>query len=402
MDGTCAPLSVAATAGAYATFGGVLAGFAFAGLCVYLGRDHGRGDNFGANSSAPGQVSDPGEFRGSDGDEKPRPVEVKHVAVAVFYSMVSLAISSFLYSTLAGVANSMPGAAATALLSYGIVFALSVLSLFYSVTLMMLEHPLTKDAAKHAYWMVTIAGTVIVLRFLAEATRDAFLERSANACRPPGILSWPGIGLTLLVAAALAVLITMELLDYHPTGKLGKLEHYPTAAPMVVFISAVFVTTVESLYLHTRDGSYQPSVWMIYVSYAVSIFLVTLFALACGRVVAPRAEVNVGSLLRAYGKLSRRPPRDNPATPQAVRQADVAKPQALDTNSKMVKRLLLIIIAIFAVLIFLLGGSQWYLAFFVLLPAVPVAVITSTGVYSRRKSGKHSKETPNTKVSAVP
>jgi hypothetical protein len=399
MDGTCAPLSVAATAGAYATFGGVLAGFAFAGLCVYLGRDHGRGDDSSASSSTLGQVSDPGGFCGSDGNKKPGPIEVKHVAVAVFYSMASLAISSFLYSTLAGVADSMPGAAATALLSYGIVFALWVLSLFYSVTLMMLEHPLTRDAAKHAYWVVTIAGTVIVLRFLAEATRNAFLERSGSACRAPGILSWPGIGLTLLVAAGLAVLITMELLDYRPTGKLGGLEHYPTAAPLVVFISAVFVTAVESLYLHTRSGSYQPSVWMIYVSYAVSIFLVTLFALACGRVVAPRAEVNVSSVLRAYGKLSRRSPQNNPATPQAVQQANVAK--APDTNSKRIKRLLLIIIAIFAVLIFLLGGSQWYLAFFVLLPAVPVVVITSTGVYSRHKRGKHSKETPSTQVSAM-
>jgi hypothetical protein len=230
MDGTSVPLNVAATAGAYATFGGVLAGFAFAGLCVYLGRDKSGGDDCRASTSAPGQVGE------SDGNEKLRPVEVKHVTVAVFYSMASLAISSFLYSTLAGVASSSPGAAATAFLSYGIVFALSVLSLFYSVTLMMLEHPLTKDAAKHGYWVVTIAGTIIVLRFLAEAARDAFLERCANACRSPGILSWPGIVLTLLVAAALAVLITMELRDYDPTGKLGKLKHYPTAAPMVVFL----------------------------------------------------------------------------------------------------------------------------------------------------------------------
>jgi hypothetical protein len=400
MDGTYAPLNVAATAGAYATFGGVLAGFAFAGLCVYLGRDKGGGGDCRASASGSGQVDDTGEFRGSDGNEKLRPVEVKHVTVAVFYSMASLAISSFLYSTLAGVASSSPGAAATAFLSYGIVFALSVLSLFYSVTLMMLEHPLTKDAAKHAYWVVTIAGTIIVLRFLAEAARDAFLERCANACRPPGILSWPGIGFTLLVAAALAVLITMELRDYDPTGKLGKLKHYPTAAPMVVFISVVFVTTTQSLYLHTRGSSYQPSLWMIYVSYAVSIFLVTLFALACGRVVAPRAEVNVASLLRAYGKLPRRSARADPAT-QAARPADAAKPQGSAANSKKVKRLLLIITVILAFLIFVLGGRQWYLAFFVLLPAVPVTIITSTGVYSRRKSGKHSKETPSSHASAM-
>src|ERR1700730_281443 len=106
MGGISAPLNVAATAGAYATFGGVLAGFAFAGLCVYLGRDHGRGDDSRASSSVSGQVGNPGEFRESDGNEKPRPVEVKHVTVAVFYSMASLAISSFLYSTLAGVADS--------------------------------------------------------------------------------------------------------------------------------------------------------------------------------------------------------------------------------------------------------------------------------------------------------
>jgi hypothetical protein len=159
MNGTCVPPSVAATAGTYATFGGVLAGFAFAGLCVYLGRDHCRNDDF-SSSSAPGQMDDSSECRRPSGNEKSGPVEVKHIAAAVFYSMASLAISSFLYSTLAGIADSSPGVAVTALLSYGIIFALSVLSLFYSVTLMMLEHPLTKDAAKHAYWVVTIAGTV--------------------------------------------------------------------------------------------------------------------------------------------------------------------------------------------------------------------------------------------------
>lgn len=357
-------MDIAATATAYSTFGSLLAGLAFAGLCVYLSRGR-EGDN---------------ATEGSDN------IRVKHVAAAVFYAMISLAISAFLYANLAGVASTSPGAAVTALLSYGIIFALSVLSLFYSVALMMLEHPLTKDVARHAYWAVTIAGTVIVLRFLAETARDALMMRCGNVCGASSILSPWGIELTLFIAASLSVLITIELLEREPTGKFGKLKNHPTAAPLVVFIAAVFVTTVQSLYLNTRSSPYRPSPWMIYVSYAASILLVTLFALACGRVVAPRAEVNVKSLIRFSDKVAVKLRRGR-KTPSAAGSIPLPS-QSIPATPNSVKAFLIMVVAISAAAMILLGGDRWYLSLFVLTPALAIVILVE---YSRRKDGKHSK-----------
>ena len=90
----------------YSSFSGLLAGFAFTGLTIYLTRSRG---------GAPEEGSE---------------VEVRHVASAVFYATISLAISSFLYGNLVGIAPDDPGAAPTALLEYGLILSLSVLSLF--------------------------------------------------------------------------------------------------------------------------------------------------------------------------------------------------------------------------------------------------------------------------------
>jgi hypothetical protein len=373
MNGNAAPVDIATTATAYSTFGGVLAGLAFAGLCIYLSR---------------WQDPDKTEENGND-------IKVRHVGAAVFYAMISLAISAFLYANLSGVAESAPNAAVTALLSYGIVFSLSVLSLFYSVALMTLANPSTKDVAKHAYWAVTIAGTIVVLRFLAETARDALIARCGNICGASSILSPWGIGLTLVIAASLSVFITIELLEREPIGKLGKLTNYPTAAPLVVFSAAVLVTTAQSLYLNTRGRSYKPSVELIYLSYAASIFLIILFAMACGRVVVPRAGVNLKALER-FDKIDRTKlwrvfkgtfRRGAPTPGQSVRAAP-----------ESVKALLVLVVFISGLTMVVLGGSRYYLALIVLAPALTIVVLAA---YSRRRSGRHSKASQEAENSAL-
>jgi hypothetical protein len=86
--------------------------------------------------------------------------------------MAPLGISTFLYANLAGDGGPVrEGRDAAALLVYGVVLALSVLALFYFLTLMLFERPLTKHAAKPAFWAGTIAGSLVVLRFLAGRLR---------------------------------------------------------------------------------------------------------------------------------------------------------------------------------------------------------------------------------------
>ena len=281
--------------------------------------------------------------------------------------MASLGISSFLYSNLVSIVKSSEGAAVTALLSYGIVFALSVLSLFYAVTLMMLENPLTKKAAEHAYWVTTIAGTAIVLRFLAGSAGDAVKVRYLlrGVCPPPlpGLFSLRGIFCTLMIAALLSVLITMELQKREPEGKKARRTNLPVAPPLVVFVAAVLVTIVVSPYLNTRNSSYVPSSLMIDASYAISILLIALFAFACGRVVGPRALVEANHVRDA-------------GTRRWMRTARRFKLTAI----------MYLALAAFGVLLFF-SGPQWYLAPLVTLPAIVILgfVFWLRGPKMRRK-----------------
>jgi hypothetical protein len=275
-------MAVASAAQAYATFGSLLTGFAFSGLSIYITRK-------------------------PDPDTAHNQTEIKGIPTAVFLAMVSLGICSFLYANLGSIAAFSPKAAVMALLPYGIVFALSVLSLFYTVTLMMLENlpaeDTAKEAARIAYWVVTVAGTVLVLRFLADAAREAVrssCQPPPTPCTLPGVLSPWGIALTLLIAASLSVIFTMKLQASEPRWMIGELTNHPAWPPGFVFAATVLVTTTGSVYLSTRGPSYRPSGWLIFPSYAACILLVALFALACGRVVAPRAEVSVEALLQRW------------------------------------------------------------------------------------------------------
>jgi hypothetical protein len=362
-------MAVASSAQAYATFGGLLTGFAFSGLSFYITRK-------------------PGQETGSH-KEHYRP-EVKSIPAAVFLAMVSLGICSFLYANLGSVASTTPRAAIMALLPYGIVFALSVLSLFYTVTLMMLENLPAKDAARIAYWVVTVAGTVLVLRFLAGTVREAVMSRCPAppgplgpptppiACTLPGVLSSWGICLTLLAAASLSVIFTMKLQESEPRGVIGELTNHPALPPGFVFIATVVVTTTVSVHLSTRSSPYKPPEWLIYPGYAACILFVALFALACGRVVAPRAEVSVESLLQAV-RLRRRA-HDGSATHEAATHTPAR------SRSRPV-RIILHALWIGALAGLLLIGPQRYLSLWVSLPAVGVFFVVQYSCRQRPGNG---------------
>jgi hypothetical protein len=371
---------------ANATFGDLLVGFAFAGLCVYIARKPGE------EKPKPCQKNPPGSFgkmteRSKSGRET-LSIEVRDVTAAVFFAMVSLAMSSFLYSNLVGITQSEPRVAAMAVLSYGIIFALSVLSLFYGVVLMMLESESTAEVAKTAYWVVTIAGTVIVLRFLADSARDVLLSRCRphTACNVPGVLSLWGIGCTLLIAALLSVLITVKFQEFPKSherelgGVVGALGRHPAWPPGIVFIAAVLVTTLESLYFNTRSASFMPSDWLIYSSYSASLLLVALFALACGRVVAPRAEITVG--------------RASSSAPAGDHQSKYMEFGRVKIEFGHVKAAMYIAIAVVAILMFCLAGRQRYLVLWIWFPAIVVMLLVwySCPRQTSNSSG-HNKQT---------
>ncbi|MGQ0777276.1 MAG: hypothetical protein ACT4NY_23155 [Pseudonocardiales bacterium] len=129
-------------ASTYAGFAGIMTGFAFAGLVVYLTRPKPRQEK--------------------SENEHPTAVEV---VTALFYAMSSLAICTFLYSSLAGEPDHSDRALMAGL-TYGPALGISVLSLFYSMTLMMFEHEVTQKSAQSAFRVVVIIGPIVVLGFL--------------------------------------------------------------------------------------------------------------------------------------------------------------------------------------------------------------------------------------------
>jgi hypothetical protein len=75
-------IDVASAAGSYATYGGLLVGFAFSGLLFYL---------------TDKQPDAPDDKRGD-----PPLVKKGHVTLTVLFAMASLSMTSFLYANLAG------------------------------------------------------------------------------------------------------------------------------------------------------------------------------------------------------------------------------------------------------------------------------------------------------------
>lgn len=191
-----------------------------------------------------------------------------------------------------------------------------------------------------------------MLRFIGESARDALVMRCGDTmCGAASILSLPGILLTVVIAGSLAVLFTVELVLREPAGVLGKLKGYPSAAPLMAWMTTNLIA-VASLYLNTRQAKYLPPDLLIDVSYATSIFLVALFALMFGRVVAPRAQINVKYL-----------------------------------DSWQVRTGLYLAAIISAAGMLGIGGSKYYLAFWVLGPALAVFGVI---VRSRRNRGRHA------------
>jgi hypothetical protein len=267
--------SGAGAAGAYASFSGVLAGFSFAGLSLYLAE------------------SEPGGTEKKGLDEVEPPIHCRDVAATIFYAMASLAMTSFLYASMEGeaatpVGTSPPAWVMAALLPDGVVLGLSVLVLFYGLTLVMLEQSL-KSAAKWAYWAVEIAGLAVVLRFLLETAAD---EETAVSGSASGILSPWGSFWTVLGAVLLAVLLSLTGLNW-VSGLRDRLRDHPTAPALVVFAIATVITAFVPLYdsgqRHLQSGV------VIAAGTTLAIVAVVVFSLACGCVIRPRVGVPLRS-----------------------------------------------------------------------------------------------------------
>jgi hypothetical protein len=270
---------VASAAGSYATFGFLLVGFAFNSLFHYL-TDRQEQD------VPPGPPPPPGV---------PRLIRKRDVKVAMLYAMASLLLTSFLYLELAGEAAPSgtpavsPPWTAAALVPYGVAFGLSVLMLFYSLTLIMLRQ--ASPLASWSYWVVACVGPAVVLRFLLAAAAQA---RAVNcACLPGWPLSRWGILATVALTAGGAAVIMLTGLDWSPARELLRtpLMNRPAVPSVLVFAGVAVMTGLLSVYFTGHGSSYRVNSWVVTLSAWIAVGAVFLFALSCGCVIGPRVNV---------------------------------------------------------------------------------------------------------------
>jgi hypothetical protein len=295
MRGVSAQLptvDVASAAKAYADFGGLLVGFAFAALFAYL-------------KEMPRRSTTHKPAKKSRGKDRPAvAVTEGHVTLTVLFAMASLTMTSFLYANLAGEAASPassaaaassgpPAWAAVALLPYGVAFGLSVLMLFYALTLVMLER--RHDAvAGWSYWMVACVGPAVVLRFLLGAAAFSLEDVSGFSSGPGVLLSRGWMFFELALTAVLAAAIMLAGLDWkHTRGLRDWFRDKPAGPPITVFIGVAAMTGLASLYFSGREPSYRPHPYVVILTIVAAAVAIAWFALMCGCVIGPRVDVAV-------------------------------------------------------------------------------------------------------------
>lgn len=319
LEGNVNPSDIAQQ---YAAFASLLAGFAFTGLVLYIGRQ----------ASGRSTWATPTDVRTSD------------IAATLFYAMLSLGTCAFLYANLSG-ERPTSGRALTAMLLYGTVLGLSVLSLFYSLTLMMFEHEVTKDAARYAYWAVVVVGPAMVMRFLTGVSHEAGLVRCGvhptdSPCEwewiTPRSVGFTAVLLMLLISALITALgIPRQRSDQHLSHEdltvfgrawnaaltpLAKRRDVLAASPTLPSVS-VFILVVlmmlGSLFITTGRTTITPPHALIFTVLVLGFLCLGSLAFAWGSIIGTRVGVRQNWLRKVLHRPrhARRDPTDIPPVP---------------------------------------------------------------------------------------
>jgi hypothetical protein len=160
----------------YSSLCGILAGFAFVGFSIYLAQE----------KLAP-QAAD--------------------VAASLFAAFVTLVLLAVLYALMA--ADPSSSRVATGIFVYGLPFGLSSITLFYTLTLMALEHPELHATVQIGRIFVVVVAPAIVLSRMNGGALDLKAGRASRIL--PGHLGL--ILVTLLVIEGVVVLVWPGLTD---------------------------------------------------------------------------------------------------------------------------------------------------------------------------------------------
>jgi hypothetical protein len=256
----------------YSALASVLAGFAFTALVLYLGRQ---------------------DHRDERDVERVDPVQI---VKTLFYAMCALMICAFLYARLSGETQALDRVL-LGLSFYGLILGAAVLSLFYALNLVMLNHEGTREAAQYTRWVVAAAGPAVVLCLLADVLDSAWVYGCGGGCSAWLSPRWWGFALAA-VFMALGLVMTRPGRSH---GLLGRLFALRPAAALIrrlrrkphfpSWMTLMIATAVGmgSLWIRGMSAVLDPRLWAHAVLLLATVNL-AVFAIATGSVLAASRE----------------------------------------------------------------------------------------------------------------
>lgn len=226
------PLRVDSLTGLYSQLCGVLAGFTFAGLSVYLAQTN-------------------------------LPPEASGVVTSLFCAFVALVLMSIVYTLLSGDAENRRAVAA--LFFHGLPVGLSIATMFYAVALMAKGRPELAPAVELGKVLVSVVvPTVVILR----------LSVTARYLSPDRARSLPsGLGFALAAVQLVVGLIFVGLPAQHVVAKSWN------ALPAYIALATATLALAASPVLSTRPVDFLPSHRWQYVNLVVSFCVLAVYSL---------------------------------------------------------------------------------------------------------------------------
>jgi hypothetical protein len=258
-------VNIGNTAGLYSQIAGVLAGFAFTGLLLYL--------NGARGEEASTQETDSGA-----------PYDTRQdVAVVLFNTLGALIICAILYGELAG-GDPASGIAFSSVLLNGLAFSLAILGMFYATALAATSFAHLTAMVAAARFLVGMIGPTICMALIASAALDLDVARcTANAKSPERVeeicrgaervtLNSP-YGLALLFTILIA-LISLILLFWFRRSAAQSRHWIPLVIAWIILAAAI-ITVGVNVYLTAQPKDYLLS------DVALRVMLIVTFLTLC-------------------------------------------------------------------------------------------------------------------------
>ncbi len=233
------PYAIPTVARSYASFSGILAGFAFAAVVQTLTRPSGKSD------------------------------EDAHAVVALMSAFLGFLLASLLYAIL-GAENRravVEGRATTEEMIAAVVLGFAALTLLYGVVVMIDSRDLT-TAAEGARFMVGVPVPALVTLQVALAGGDTFIAQLVAAgakgqpCSPAAYNAFSMVG----VYAPSAIVLALSLAAWFLGERLGatRLPRFRNSVPYISLTLVLIATVLYSL-IPPLNNAYQLPRWALYL-----------------------------------------------------------------------------------------------------------------------------------------